>query len=335
MKLKYLILITLVFIGCSNKTITTTQLNKPNIFQITKVSKITAKEDKLNLKPKIIQILQQNLIPINSPNGEKIEILYSNYEIKISKITKNHKIQYSKKNPRCIYLARECAFIEGKILCKTKISFKFNKYSPIYKTYLNNKYKDLSSNLYFFKFQNKLYLIKEKCKPIYSKEYCLKIKANANAKIKVNEIQKEYFSNVNDEICQKSPSIKINKIKYKDSLVNDIINQFKKDFLPYTQTYTINLEIYKKFQDKLPEETIEKVIKNFKNKNLSQNQKILSNLLKKYQNNPYLLYLMAINLELEGKINKAKQIYLYLYKRYPNEEILKALKRISKRLKAF
>jgi hypothetical protein len=244
--------------GCSEKQLNITAVEKPKEIQNQKIRFIkigNIRNDKVNLKEKIIQKMQQTnkLIPdyfhINPKNYKSV--LRGGEELK--KLDKFYikKVKIIYKNPRCIVTLYPCKKVGDKFFCKYS--------SPIH--YSLKDFNNIQNNSYqngnYILINNQIYKKNISCKPEFATLKCEKkeisIKAKLNIKDRQNNLifSKKYKKTYIDNPCLNIKEIYPNDTKtYKSYLnyiqkENDLAYLIAKDFIndiaPHNVTFLAKL----------------------------------------------------------------------------------------------
>jgi hypothetical protein len=338
------------FIGCSQKEINISAIEKPKEIQNQKIRFIkigNIRNDKANLKEKIIQKMQQTnkLIPdyfhINPKNYKSV--LRGGEELK--KLDKFYikKVKIIYKNPRCIVTLYPCKKVGDKFFCKYS--------SPIH--YSLKDFNNIQNNSYqngnYILINNQIYKQNISCKPEFATLKCEKkeisIKAKLNIKDKNNNLlfSKTYKKLSIDDPCANIKEIYPNDSKeYKsylnfnqkaDELANFIASDFIEDIAPHNIAFSVklfdDLDVKTDFKDKkIFENIIDELTKNQITKNLIKEMQQLAD---KYPKSCVIKYDLAVMYMRIKNYQKAKNLLFNI--KNCNSDIQKEKERLINILK--
>ncbi|NPA87289.1 MAG: hypothetical protein GXO01_01155 [Epsilonproteobacteria bacterium] len=314
-----LIVIAVLFLGCSSKTVEVEILQKPKILtkEVRKIKIDNLKNDKIGLKEAIVEkMIEKNQeIPyfvINPKDWESKLTGSVKHSLSEKTYFKRVKIRYEK--PRCLYKLYPCKVINGAYFCKNTpaTSLTQSAYDKIKKQAYKN------SNYILYK--NSVFKVVKNCKPLYKTVKCKKQHISINADIKVLNrnsktiFQNIYSQNLNEDSCKNVkyyegikeytlPSLKTQLEIQKNVLAEKIVNDLAPHYVKAEFELKDEPDVKLSSEDK---ELFEKAID--EDTPTYESVAILSRLFNKYPNSCTIRYDLALFLTKQKKYQEALNI---------------------------
>ena len=328
----FLFIIALFFIGCSQKSVNIYAVVKPNQVTSDDIRNIKIediKNDKVNLKEKIIQKMQavNKIIPgyfsINNKNFKSVLKGKEDLVINDEFYTKKVKINYQ--HDRCKVALYSCKNVNNMFFCK--------KTPKIYSLKdFDNIQKESYENRNYILIDNNLYKKEINCKPEFANIKCERKTILLDVKIDIlNRDNMFIFSNnyqksLIDDSCEDIDEIdefdtrvyksNLDLNSEKNHLANLIANEFIKDIAPHYATFSaslfddVDVDMNSKDEDKF-----KKIIDSISD-NVTTTFKFIpnmQNLLNKYPKSCVIRYDLAVMYMQVQEFNKAKKLLATLF----------------------
>jgi len=322
-----LFIIALFFIGCSQKSVDIYAVVKPNQVTSDDIRNIKIediKNDKVNLKEKIIQKMQavNNIIPgyfsINDKNFKSVlkakEDLVINDEFYLKKV----KINYE--NNRCKVALYPCKNINNMIFCKkTPKIYSLKDFDNLQKEgYENKNYILINNDIYKKEINCKPEFVNIKCE---RKTILLDVKIDIVNRDNIFIFSNDYQKSLIDDSCEDIDEIGVDDARVynsdvdleteKNHLANLIANDFIKDIAPHYATFSaslfddVDVDMNSKDEDKF-----KKIIDSISD-NVTTTFKFIpnmQNLLSKYPKSCVIRYDLAVMYMQVQEFKKAKKL---------------------------